>query len=209
MAMSRCVGAGRQTTRRIRVKISLKCVKSVAAMTRPQEFAASSPRASPPRDLTTFSRDLHGDPSGALTLRRDNDLTALNDRRGPDRPKAPGNQQKEVLMTINLRSTKLRIAVLAPLAALTFATSLPAQERRSEEVHYGGLDLSRPEGVAELDRRIAIAVRHVCGPSRGANYWALIEYRECAAEAKASARLPRAKVIAQAESKNWAVTASK
>lgn len=71
---------------------------------------------------------------------------------------------------------------IRPIAALTAATGLIAlllahpplraeQVERSAIVRTHDLDLSRPEGQAQLDRRIGIAARRLCGDHSGPPAW--------------------------------------
>ncbi|GAA0653908.1 UrcA family protein [Brevundimonas lenta] len=76
---------------------------------------------------------------------------------------------------------------LAALAAsaLTFPNMAMAQERR-QVVRYADLDLTNPEGIASLERRVAWAARRVCvGPESAGHL--VSNPRRCIEEAVNSA----------------------
>ncbi len=72
-------------------------------------------------------------------------------------------------------------------AALAFAPAVSAaDEPRTTGVAYADLDLSTQEGVAELDRRIEVAARQVCGMDESTLGTRIVsrESRNCFREAK-------------------------
>lgn len=93
--------------------------------------------------------------------------------------------------------TKL-VQLTAPfaLAALSLATSAHAAPPRSATVDAAGLDLSGPAGLAELDARIAVAVRRVCGPQVVGNGVVGAGVRECRAATEAALQSRKLALIA-------------
>ncbi|AHE52508.1 UrcA family protein [Sphingomonas sanxanigenens] len=100
-------------------------------------------------------------------------------------------------------------ATIRPIASLTAATGLIAlllahpplhaePAERSAIVHTNDLDLSRPEGRAQLDRRIDITARRLCREESGAPLWRYREVAECRTTAVARAATARASVIQRA-----------
>ena len=84
--------------------------------------------------------------------------------------------------------------VLAPNATL----AAPVQQ--SVPVTYADLDLTRAGDAAELDRRIGVAVRSLCGTASAADPKGKKEVRRCRAEARAGIMGQRADVLARARS---------
>lgn len=93
----------------------------------------------------------------------------------------------------------IKIALL-PIAALALIAAPAAAETRSIEVSYAGLDLTSPAGVAAFDRRIAGAVRTICG-SAGADLVSGHAVRKCRAQAFDSVGRQKTAVIAAAETR--------
>ena len=96
--------------------------------------------------------------------------------------------------------------VLLPalLTATLFAGQHAAQAQsasppvRTETVRYMDLDLTRPAGVAMLDRRIAMAITRVCDQHDPHSLAAASEERRCRANAQFAANNQRAVVLASA-----------
>ena len=94
-----------------------------------------------------------------------------------------------------------RILPLVSLGAfMIFAPNVgsAAQAQQSVAVSYADLDLSRPAGTAELDRRIGVAVRSLCGTASAADPKGRNEIRRCRAEAHAATLPQREQAIATA-----------
>ena len=82
---------------------------------------------------------------------------------------------------------------LLPILFTPIALTNPAvaqTETVSTVVSYADLNLGSQEGIAMLDRRIARAIRDLCGPYPGSPSWNL-QVRRCRAEARASAHPQR------------------
>lgn len=80
----------------------------------------------------------------------------------------------------------------ATLAAAVTASPVLAKPIAPETriVAYADLDLSSVTGRARLDRRIAAAVRDVCGEASSFDLARRRAVRECVAETRANVRLP-------------------
>ena len=100
-------------------------------------------------------------------------------------------------------------ATIRPIASLTTATGLIAlllahpplhaePTQRSAIVRTYDLDLTRPEGQAQLDRRIRITARRLCQPDGSPALWRRREAAECRMTAIARAATARAEVIQRA-----------
>lgn len=84
-----------------------------------------------------------------------------------------------------------------PVALLVAAVAAPATASpRSIAVSYADLDLSRPAGVAALDRRLARAADAVCGPVDARDLRAMSAARACRTAALSSANAEAKPVIA-------------
>jgi UrcA family protein len=68
---------------------------------------------------------------------------------------------QEVCMNISARKL-LVVALLATVSSLVYAAAKADQRATSVEVRYGDLDLSSPEAVRALKRRISNAAAQVC-----------------------------------------------
>ena len=79
------------------------------------------------------------------------------------------------------------LAQVAALAALAFATPAIAQPT-AITISFADLNLASSAGKATLDRRIAVAVRSICGSPHNLDLAAVSAARECAIEARASAK---------------------
>jgi UrcA family protein len=82
---------------------------------------------------------------------------------------------------------------LSPIPAL--ADDLPTRT-----VHYADLDLTRPEGVARLERRIAAAARSVCPTDDPRDLGLAMKIQKCRKAARASAYDQTKLAIADARS---------
>lgn len=58
---------------------------------------------------------------------------------------------------------KTILACAALVGALAAAPAHAGTARVSADVDYSDLDLAQPEGVAALEQRVQVAVRHMCG----------------------------------------------
>ncbi|MEN7537375.1 UrcA family protein [Aurantiacibacter flavus] len=65
-----------------------------------------------------------------------------------------------------MQAITIKLAIAASALALAPAVSAAEDDQRSSRVTYADLDLSTPEGMAELDRRIVNAAREVCEVNR-------------------------------------------
>lgn len=89
--------------------------------------------------------------------------------------------------------SKLILALAATLAA-GFA-SIPVQAAPAPQVRVvstAGYDLASPAGRERLDRRVAAAVREVCGQASSADLRGLAEIRACRIDTAARLALPAA-----------------
>ena len=96
-----------------------------------------------------------------------------------------------------------RIIPLVSLGAfLIFApnATIAAPVQQSVAVSYADLDLARPADAAELDRRIGVAVRSLCGTASAADPTGNKRVRACRAEARAGIADQRADLLARARS---------
>jgi UrcA family protein len=93
------------------------------------------------------------------------------------------------------RRAHLGLALLGLVAAVCAAGDAQAQPVATRTVSYAGLDLTRAEGRAVLDRRLARAAETVCDAGRSGNFASLAGRRACAERALAEAR-NQAKVAA-------------
>lgn len=74
----------------------------------------------------------------------------------------------------------------AAASALTFPGMSLAQDVRQTVVRYGDLDLTDPQGIAQLERRVASAARRVCvGPENARHL--VSNPRRCIEEAVSTA----------------------
>jgi UrcA family protein len=86
---------------------------------------------------------------------------------------------------------------LAAAASAAIAKDLRPDQVRRARVSYHDLDLSRREGVAELDLRVKRAIRRVCR-SNLSGLWARSQERGCTKEAKKDAGRQMAAAIEHA-----------
>ena len=90
--------------------------------------------------------------------------------------------------------TLIPIVLIASLAAAN-----PAQaESGSRTVSYGDLDLTSPVGQAVLDRRLASAIREVCGRPYPLDLQSVNEVSRCRRETRAEIQAQRNDALAQA-----------
>lgn len=101
-----------------------------------------------------------------------------------------------------MTSLLVKLAALGPLATLVLSgavTAAPAYEpAKSMQVSYAGLDLTKPAGQAELDRRIARAVNTVCDFGTTSPLVMRAEIRKCRAYAWQNAKARREAVVTAA-----------
>jgi UrcA family protein len=82
------------------------------------------------------------------------------------------------------RHALIGIATLVALATANLATATSeADAPRSTVVHYGNLDLSRPEHARRLYARIKRAARMVCDNNPSSDIKRLNEYEKCLGQA--------------------------
>jgi len=99
--------------------------------------------------------------------------------------------------------------VLPAIALGLLAATPAAAETLSASVAYGDLDLTKAEGRRVLDRRLARAVREVCGAVPMRNVSRLKAHRACRVEAQASYREQVAVALDNANARRVAVLADK
>jgi UrcA family protein len=91
--------------------------------------------------------------------------------------------------------TLIPIVLIASLAAAN-----PAQaESGSRTVSYGDLDLTSPAGQAALDRRLASAVREVCGRPYPLDLQSVDQVSRCRRDTRADIQAQRNDAFAQAQ----------
>jgi UrcA family protein len=96
---------------------------------------------------------------------------------------------------MNALAPLLALAATTLLLAPATAQSVPAGAQ-SQIVHYGDLDLARPEGVRALDRRLKAAIDQACGPASAADPVGTRMVRECRATLRAELGGRRAELLA-------------
>ena len=80
----------------------------------------------------------------------------------------------------------VRAAAIA--AALLASVPAIAGGEKTVKVSYADLNLANADGRATFDRRIAIAIRHVCGPTNQRDFAMDKAARRCASTARESVR---------------------
>ncbi|WP_114954299.1 UrcA family protein [Sphingosinicella terrae] len=61
------------------------------------------------------------------------------------------------------------LVALAATTALLAPATAQSSSTHTESVRYADLDLARPDGVRELDRRLRTAIENACGPISSAD----------------------------------------
>ena len=87
-----------------------------------------------------------------------------------------------------MKKFALIAAAAATVASIAFAAPAGAQDEPSVEVDAGDLDTSTEQGAAELQRRIAMAARRVCGSTGSRTLAAIAHVMTCRESAVRSAR---------------------
>lgn len=95
-----------------------------------------------------------------------------------------------------MTSTSL-ISALALLAATAPATA-SAEQPPVARVSFADLDLSHPDGIARLHRRVGMALDTVCGDRFATNLDLRWQVRQCRAKAQAGADAQVARAIDRA-----------
>lgn len=90
------------------------------------------------------------------------------------------------------------VLLAAVSSSAASAQIAPIERKLSEAVSYADLNLHSREGLAELDRRIGIAIRRVCGKAGVRDFAATEDLRKCRADVLAQVAGLRAAVIAGA-----------
>lgn len=94
-------------------------------------------------------------------------------------------------------------ALISVAATLTTVQAVKAQEvTRTEMVQVKDLDLNSPAGVETLNRRIAGAVREVCGSYNADRLSDRREMQTCRVKAMQSAKAEAGRMIAAANAKS-------
>ena len=81
----------------------------------------------------------------------------------------------------------LALASVSMAASAPAATAMPDYRETSAVVPYHDLDLSTPEGRAQLDRRVTTAARRLCSPAGPPTLAESRMTADCMASAKARA----------------------
>ena len=99
-----------------------------------------------------------------------------------------------------MKTTELAAALLAAVLSVPAAASGPPNaEERSQTVGFADLDLTTQQGIERFDRRIANAVRTVCGWEDPRDLAIKRAVRECRAQAFAGIADAREAVILAAQ----------
>ena len=93
------------------------------------------------------------------------------------------------------RTTLLALAA-ATLSLVPAAAQNAAAGGQSQIVHYGDLDLARPEGVRALARRLKTAIDRACGPASPADPVGTRLARDCRVTLRDEIAGRRAEVLA-------------
>ena len=93
---------------------------------------------------------------------------------------------------------KALVVAAALIGAAPAVAQVDADQVESIEVRIGDLDLTRASDAARLDRRLAMAVRRVCGPPEAASLDAYRAVAVCREEAAARVAPQRDTAIAEA-----------
>lgn len=102
-----------------------------------------------------------------------------------------------------------RFVLSAALLGLVAAAPAAARDTVSASVIYRDLDLTKAEGRAMLERRLARAERQVCGSFPMRELTRIAAYRECLAEARSSYRPQVELALNNANARRVAVLADK
>ena len=89
---------------------------------------------------------------------------------------------------------KLFFAIPTMILALSAAPAT-ADEFVTAKVSYAGIDLSSPEGVRRLDKRLDSAVRKVCQQGGAYDLKTIRAFRKCVTETTARTEAARERVI--------------
>jgi UrcA family protein len=89
------------------------------------------------------------------------------------------------------------IRSLIPIVLLSTLVAATPAAASQKIVSYADLDLTNPEGIAKLDRRIQSAVRDVCGRAYPADLQSIHDVRRCRANSLADVQPQRSKALAQ------------
>ena len=90
---------------------------------------------------------------------------------------------------------KLIFAIPTMILALSATPAAAADEFVTAKVSYAGLDLSSPDGVHRLDKRLGTATRQVCRQGGATNLKSMREFRQCITETTARIQKQRERVI--------------
>ncbi|NJC08670.1 UrcA family protein [Polymorphobacter fuscus] len=94
----------------------------------------------------------------------------------------------------------MRHLIIATLFAVVAPVAAQAATVETRSVRVADLDLNRPAGIAELDRRIDRAARQLCGVGSIGPVWQRRAADECRAEAVARATGDRQAALATRQS---------
>ena len=89
---------------------------------------------------------------------------------------------------------KLILAIPTMILALSAAPAT-ADEFATAKVSYAGIDLSSPEGVHRLNKRLDGAIRKVCRQGGVYNLKTMRDFRQCVTETTARTDRQRERVI--------------
>lgn len=107
-------------------------------------------------------------------------------------------------MTFQTRPSFLALVAAIALTGLqtaAFANDHVAPTTRTVQVRTADLNLTSPEGQAQLDRRIEIASRRVCQSADARSVRAQAKTRKCEEAALTSARDQRDVIVARADAR--------
>ena len=95
-----------------------------------------------------------------------------------------------------MKSLITLVALAAATTLLAPATATAQGTSHTETVSYADLDLARPEGVRELDRRLRSAIEYACGPVSSADPAGKRAVRACRADLRRAVTERRDQVLA-------------
>lgn len=104
---------------------------------------------------------------------------------------------------------KLIFGMALVVAATPAMAGDESANRPTRQVRTSDLNVSTPEGIAALDRRINVAARAICDSPDQSDLRARIAYRKCVAATRQAAQPQRDKLIAQANERQASIALSR